>query len=52
LDVLIEDVIEQEKPTAKESIVPVKKPSTAKGNHVVFPKGIPPSTRRSVRLMK
>jgi hypothetical protein len=52
LDVLIEAAIEQEKPTTKESIVPVKKPTTAKGKHVVFPKGSPPSTRRSVRLMK
>jgi chromosome segregation ATPase len=52
LEVLIEAAIEQEKPTAKESIVPVKKPTTAKGKHVVLPKGSPPSTRRSVRLMK
>jgi predicted metalloendopeptidase len=52
LNVLVEAAIEKEKPVAKESIAPVKKHVTAKGKHVVVPKGSPPSTRRSVRLMK
>jgi hypothetical protein len=52
LNVLVEAAIEKENPVAKESIAPVKKPVTAKGKHVVVPKGSPPSTRRSVRLMK
>ena len=51
LNVLVEAAIEKEKPTTKESIVPVKKPITAKGKRSVVPKGSPPSTRRSVRLM-
>jgi hypothetical protein len=52
LNVLVEAAIEKEKPVAKESIAPVKKHVTTKGKHVVVPKGSPPSTRRSVRLMK
>ena len=52
LHVLVEDAIEKENPIAKESIAPVKNLSTAKGNNPVVPKGSPPSTRRSVRLMK
>jgi hypothetical protein len=60
LNVLVEAAIEKEKPTTKESIAPVKKIVTAKGKkpiiakekHTVVPKGSPPSTRRSVKLMK
>jgi hypothetical protein len=52
LNVLVEAAIEKEKPATKESIVPVKKPITVKGKHIVVPKGSPPSTRGSVRLMK
>jgi len=52
LNVLVEAAIEKEKPVAKKSIAPVKKPVTTKGKHVDVPKGSPPSTRRSVRLMK
>ena len=52
LNVLVEAAIEKEKPIAKESIALVKKLVTAKGRHVFVPKGIPPSTRRSFRLMK
>ena len=52
LNVLVEAAIEKEKPTTKESIVLVKKHVTTKGKHVDVPKGSPPSTRRSVRLMK
>jgi hypothetical protein len=51
LNVLVEAAFEKEKPVAKESITPMKKHVTAKGNHVMVPKGSPPSTR-SVRLMK
>jgi hypothetical protein len=52
LEVLIESSIEQEKPTAKESVVLVKNPTTAKGKHVVLPKGSPPSTRIRVLNQK
>jgi phage shock protein A len=52
LQVFVESSIEKEKPTAKESIDPVKKPATAKGKKHVVPKGSPPSPRRSVRLIK
>jgi hypothetical protein len=65
LNVLFKDAIEKEKSVAKESIAPVKKhvsskeiiapvkkPIPAKGKHANVPKGSPPSTRRSVRLMK
>jgi hypothetical protein len=52
LNVLVEAAIEKEKPTAKESIALVKKPSTSKGKNPIVPKGGPPSPRRSVRLMK
>jgi hypothetical protein len=52
LNVLVEAAIEKEKPVVKKSTAPVKKPVTTKGKHVDVPKGSPPSTRRSVRLMK
>ena len=52
LNVLVEGDFEKEKPVAKECISPVKNFFTAKGKHVVVPKGSPPSTRRSVRLME
>jgi hypothetical protein len=52
LNVLVEAAIEKEKPIAKESITVVKKLVTTKGKHGDVPKGNPPSTRRSIRLMK
>jgi hypothetical protein len=52
LNVLVEVAIEKEKPTVKKITFPVNKPVTTKGKHDDVPKGIPPSTRRSVRLMK
>jgi uncharacterized protein YfcZ (UPF0381/DUF406 family) len=42
LQVLVEDVIEKETPTTKESIAPLK--------NLVVPKEEPPSPRKSVRL--
>jgi len=52
LNVLVEATIEKEKPVAKKSISPVKKHVTSKWKHVDVLKGSPPSTRRSVGLMK
>jgi hypothetical protein len=52
LHVLVEYAIEKEKPTTKESIAPVRKPTTVKGKKPIVPKGSRPSIRRSVRLMK
>jgi len=50
LQVLVEVDIEKEKPTAKESIAPLKQPITAKRKKTVVPKEGPPSPRKSVRL--
>ena len=47
---MVEAVIEKEKPTAKESITPLKKHVTAKRKKPVGPKEDPPSLRKSVRL--
>jgi hypothetical protein len=52
LQVLVEAVIEKEKLATKESISPLKKHATVKGKKHVVPKEIPPSPRRSVKLMK
>jgi hypothetical protein len=46
---MIEDDIEKETPTAKESIVPLKNPVTAKRKKPIVPKEDPPSPRKSVR---
>jgi hypothetical protein len=50
LQVLVEAAIENETPTAKESISPLKNPFTAKRKNLVVPKEDAPSTRKSVRL--
>jgi hypothetical protein len=52
LNVLVEAAIEKEKPVVKKNTPPVKKIVITKGKHVTVPEGSPPSTRRSVRLMK
>jgi hypothetical protein len=52
LNVLVEAAIEKEKPIVNKSTPVVKNPVTTKGKHVDVPERSPPSTRRSVRLMK
>jgi hypothetical protein len=52
LNMLVEAAIKKEKLVVKKIILLVKKLVTTKGKHVDGPKGSPPSTRRSVRLMK
>jgi hypothetical protein len=52
LNVLVEDAIEKEKPVVKKFIHAIKKLVTTEGNQAFVPDGIPPSTRRSVKLMK
>ena len=52
LQVLVEAAIEKETPTTKESIAPLKENVTAKRKKPDVPKEDPPSTRKSVRLMK
>jgi hypothetical protein len=52
LQVLVEDAIEKETPTTKESISPLKKHVTSKRKNPIVPKEDPPSPRKSVRLTK
>jgi hypothetical protein len=52
LNVLVEAAIEREEQVVKKSTPAVKKPITTKEKHVFVLERIPPSTRRSARLMK
>jgi hypothetical protein len=52
LNVLVEYAIERVEPVVKKNTPAIKKLVTTKEKHVVVLEGSPPSTRRSVRLMK